>query len=97
MISQAILNLQMSCVSELTLQQFLCLLQFEVCQKCFGIAETSSCQPDEFFGTFSTFMMSINDAREDNERIRKQKEEDEKRAQLEEKVSSVVCYCYFSF
>lgn len=49
--------------------------------------ETSTSQPDEFFAVFSTFLLSMNDARVENERIRKQREEEEKRAQLEEKVT----------
>ena len=44
-------------------------------------------QPDEFFGIFDNFISAMKDAKEENERIRKQKEEEEKRAQLEEKVS----------
>ncbi|XP_052768574.1 disheveled-associated activator of morphogenesis 1-like isoform X2 [Mya arenaria] len=58
--------------------------KFETCQKCFGIQDGG--QPDEFFGNFSSFMTSMADARDENERIRKQKEEDEKRAHLEEKL-----------
>ena len=44
-------------------------------------------QPDEFFGVFDNFISAMNDAREENERIKKQKEEEERRAQLEERVS----------
>lgn len=47
----------------------------------------STLQPDEFFRIFGTFLNSLNDARIENERIKKQKEEEEKRAQLEEKVN----------
>ncbi|XP_052275051.1 disheveled-associated activator of morphogenesis 1-like isoform X2 [Dreissena polymorpha] len=58
--------------------------KFETCQKCFGIAESG--QPDEFFGVFDAFLVAMNDARVENEKIRKMKEEEEKRAHLEEKL-----------
>ena len=61
--------------------------QFESCQKCFGINDGKIMQPDEFFGVFDNFISAMNDAREENERIKKQKEEEERRAQLEERVS----------
>ena len=57
-----------------------------MCQKNFGLTDNKMSQPDEFFGMFSTFIMSLNDAKVENERIMRQKEEEEKRAQLEEKV-----------
>ncbi|XP_060571050.1 disheveled-associated activator of morphogenesis 1-like [Ruditapes philippinarum] len=59
--------------------------KFELCQKNFGISEGSS-QPDEFFGIFDTFLASMKDAKLENEKIKKQKEEEEKRVQLEEKL-----------
>ena len=49
-------------------------------------------QPDEFFGVFDSFIMSMADAKEENERIKKQREEEERRAQLEEKVRN---FCNF--
>ena len=59
-------------------------LQFEVCGKCFCVTE--GVQPDELFGGFASFLTAMADARVENERMRRQKEEEEKRAQLEEKV-----------
>ena len=46
-------------------------------------------QPDEFFKIFDSFITSMADAKEENERIKKQREEEERRAQLEEKVRSL--------
>ena len=60
--------------------------QFESCQKCFGITDGKTMQPDEFFRIFDNFISSMTDAKEENERIKKQKEEEERKAQLEEKV-----------
>ena len=60
--------------------------QFETCQKCFGFTDDKSMQPDEFFKIFDSFISSMADAKEENERIKKQREEEERRAQLEEKV-----------
>ena len=59
-----------------------------MCQKNFGILEAGP-QPDEFFGMFDTFLASMKDAKLENEKIKKQKEEEEKRAQLEEKVRKI--------
>ncbi len=44
-------------------------------------------QPDEFFGMFDQFVTSFHDARVENERFRKQKEEEERRARMEIQVS----------
>ena len=60
--------------------------QFETCQRCFGFTDDKSMQPDEFFKIFDSFISSMADAKEENERIKKQREEEERRAKLEEKV-----------
>lgn len=44
-------------------------------------------QPDEFFGIFDLFLVSFTEARTDNEKFRRQKEEEEKRIKLEAQVS----------
>ena len=46
--------------------------------------------PDEFFGIFELFLVSFSDARLDNERLRRLKEEDEKRQKREAQVSHVL-------
>lgn len=53
--------------------------------KCFGDKPDDS-KPDEFFGIIDTFINSLNEAKVENERIRQQKEEEERRAKLEEQV-----------
>ena len=59
-------------------------LQYETMLKAFG--EEPAVQPDEFFGIFDTFLNSFSDARLENEKMRKQKEEEEKRSKMEEQV-----------
>lgn len=44
-------------------------------------------QPDEFFGIFDLFLSSFAEAKADNERFRRQKEEEEKRQKMESQVS----------
>ena len=46
-------------------------------------------QPDEFFGIFDIFLSAFADARVENEKIRRQREEDEKRAKMEAQVSAL--------
>ncbi|XP_018324678.1 disheveled-associated activator of morphogenesis 1 isoform X2 [Agrilus planipennis] len=40
-------------------------------------------QPDEFFGIFDSFLASLQEARQDNENMKKRQEEEEKRAKQE--------------
>uniref|UniRef100_A0A3B3ZTB4 Dishevelled associated activator of morphogenesis 1b n=1 Tax=Periophthalmus magnuspinnatus TaxID=409849 RepID=A0A3B3ZTB4_9GOBI len=57
----------------------------ELCAKAlrhFG-EDSSTMQPDEFFGIFDSFMTSFSDAKQDNENMIKRKEEEEKRALME--------------
>ncbi len=53
--------------------------------KSFG-EDPQKIQPDEFFGMFDQFITSFNDARVENERFRKQKEDEERRAKMEAQV-----------
>ena len=48
-------------------------------------------QPEEFFGTFDQFLTAFQDARVDNERFKKMKEEEEKRAKMETQVGTLLC------
>ena len=45
-------------------------------------------QPDEFFGIFEQFLIAFEDARLENERFRKLREVEEKRAQQEKQVGN---------
>ncbi|CAL9686933.1 unnamed protein product [Knipowitschia caucasica] len=45
--------------------------------------DTSTMQPNEFFGIFDTFITSFSDAKQDNENMIKRKEEEERRALME--------------
>ena len=61
------------------------LFQFEnVCQ--FFGEDAQQNKPDEFFGLVDAFLSSMSEAKAENIRIKKQKEEEEKRAALEEQV-----------
>lgn len=64
------------------------LLQFKEAAKSFGDISDDS-KPDDFFGIMDTFINSINDAKQENERIRQLKEEEERRAKLEEQVKLI--------
>lgn len=63
-------------------------LQFDKVCKSFG-EDPKKSQPDEFFGVFDLFLQSFTDARLENERFKKQKEEEKKREKLEEKVCNM--------
>lgn len=53
--------------------------------KLFG-EDPKSMQPEEFYGIFDSFLLSFSDAREENEKFKRQKEEEEKRAAMEAQV-----------
>ncbi|XP_053488765.1 disheveled-associated activator of morphogenesis 1 [Ictalurus furcatus] len=55
---------------------------FQKVVKVFG-EEPSSTQPDDFFGIFDQFLQAFAEAKQDNENMRKRKEEEERRALLE--------------
>lgn len=57
-------------------------------------------QPEEFFGSFDSFLTAMTDTRHENEKFKKQKEEEEKRKHLEEQVKKKkahVCFSVFTF
>ncbi|KAL3874321.1 hypothetical protein ACJMK2_037352 [Sinanodonta woodiana] len=60
--------------------------KFEFTLKAFGEDPSKTQHPDEFFGPFVTFLLSMKDAVQDNEKQRRQKEEEEKRVRLEEQL-----------
>ena len=59
--------------------------QFENSLELFG-EEPRKMQPDEFFGIFDLFITSFAEAKADNERFHRQKEEEEKRQRIESQV-----------
>lgn len=66
--------------------------QFETVTKAYG-EDPASSEPDEFFGIFDTFLTSFAEAKRENERIKKQREEEAKRARLEEQVNFLITFC----
>lgn len=50
--------------------------------------DNSTIQPDDFFGIFDTFLTSFEEAKYDIDNIRRQKEEEEKRAKQEIEVQT---------
>ena len=64
-------------------------MQCEKTLKLFG-EEPHVVPSDEFFGVFELFLVSFEDARLDNERLRRVKEQDEKRQKREAQVSRLV-------
>lgn len=61
-------------------------MQFDRAVRLFG-EDNSTVQPDEFFGIFDTFLLALNEARQDNENMRKKREEEEKRAKQDAEVN----------
>ena len=57
-------------------------VRFDRAGRLFG-EDSSSIQPDDFFGIFDTFLINFGEARQDFENQRKRQEEDEKRAKQE--------------
>lgn len=53
--------------------------RFDRAVRLFG-EDNSTIQPDDFFGIFDTFLISFNEARQDNENLKRRREEEEKRA-----------------
>jgi dishevelled associated activator of morphogenesis len=62
------------------------MFQFDRAVRLFG-EDNSTIQPDDFFGIFDTFLISFNEARQDNENLKRRREEEEKRAVQEAEVS----------
>lgn len=70
--------------------------------------DNSTVQPDEFFGTFDTFLVAFQEARHDNGNLKRKRDEEEKRAKQDAEVrtksTAVLCMyqqiyqkvqCYF--
>ncbi|XP_072545075.1 disheveled-associated activator of morphogenesis 1 isoform X2 [Salminus brasiliensis] len=55
---------------------------FQKAVKHFG-EESSSMQPDDFFGIFDQFLQAFAEAKQENENARRRKEEEERRARME--------------
>lgn len=53
--------------------------RFDRAVRLFG-EDNSTIQPDDFFGIFDAFLIAFNEARQDNENLRRKREEEEKRA-----------------
>ncbi|XP_022918586.1 disheveled-associated activator of morphogenesis 1 isoform X2 [Onthophagus taurus] len=56
--------------------------RFDRAVRLFG-EDPAQIQPDEFFGIFDTFLSSLQEAKQDNENLKKKQEEEEKRAKQE--------------
>lgn len=61
--------------------------QFEKALRHFG-EDSSKHQPEMFFGVFDTFITAFSEAKQDNEKMIRRKEEEEKRALMEAQVGS---------
>lgn len=48
--------------------------------------DNTSIQPDDFFGIFDAFLTALHDAKQDNENLKKRRDEEEKRAKQEAEV-----------
>ena len=62
------------------------LSQFSKAVKYFG-EDTDKMQPDEFFGIFDQFLQAVTEAKQENENMRRRKEEKERWARMEAQVS----------
>lgn len=68
--------------------------RFDRAVRLFG-EDNTSIQPDDFFGIFDAFLTALNEARQDNENMRKRKDEEEKRAKQEAEVDLIDLFRYF--
>ncbi|KAK6182752.1 hypothetical protein SNE40_010364 [Patella caerulea] len=59
--------------------------KFDMVVKAFG-EDPTSIQPEEFCGVFDMFLTSFNDAQVENDKLRQQKMEEEKRSKLEDQL-----------
>ena len=64
------------------------LFQFDRVCRLFSEDPTTT-QSDEFFGTFDYFITSFEEARQDNESVKRKKEEEEKIAKQHQEVSQI--------
>lgn len=58
--------------------------------------DPSQNKPEDFFGIIDSFLTAMADAKAENERIKRQKEEEEKRQALEESVRRMHVLHYFT-
>ena len=70
------------------------LFQFDRVCRLFSEDPTTT-QSDEFFGTFDYFITSFEEARQDNESVKKKKEEEEKIAKQHQEVSRIIINIYW--
>ena len=70
------------------------LFQFDRVFRLFSEDPTTT-QSDEFFGTFDYFITSFEEARQDNESVKKKKEEEEKIAKQHQEVSRIIINIYW--
>lgn len=56
--------------------------------------DNSTVQPDEFFGTFDTFLVAFQEARHDNGNLKRKRDEEEKRAKQDAEVRTRALRCY---
>lgn len=61
-------------------------LRFDRAVRLFG-EDNTSIQPDDFFGIFDAFLTALNEAKQDNENLKRRRDEEEKRAKQEAEVS----------
>lgn len=54
--------------------------------------DSSNLQPDSFFGIFDSFLAAFSEAEQDNIRMARRKEEEEKRALVEAQVRRKLCF-----
>lgn len=69
-------------------------LQFERACKIFG-EDYKTTQPEDFFGIFDQFLMSVSEAKTDNDLAKKKRVEEEKRAIMEQEVSCMSGKLFF--
>ena len=63
--------------------------KYETLLKAFG-ENSADVQPDVFFGVFDTFLTAFGDAKTENDKMKRQKEEEEKRKKIEETVCNIL-------
>ena len=57
--------------------------------------DPTTTQSDEFFGIFDYFISSFEEARADNENVRKKKEEEEKIAKQHQEVKYIIEFLFY--
>lgn len=59
--------------------------QFDRAVRLFG-EDNSTIQPDDFFAIFDSFLVALSEARQDNNSVKKRRDEEEKRTRQEVEV-----------